>query len=130
MCFAVVSGYVSRVTASGVAGSADGASTVGESGAGATCSEGERAERADTLLIAVVGGAGNGGPNTVGPRRHGAQQAADAKFSNALSIPTGIDLISLTTKRDRVEVRQQRCWYEILAANRVHRLTMVRGPRA
>ena len=97
VCFAVVSGYVSRVTASGVAGSADGASTVGESGAGATCSEGERAERADTLLIAVVGGAGNGGPNTVGPRRHGAQQAADAKFSNALSIPTGIDLISLTT---------------------------------
>jgi len=33
----------------------------------------------------------------------------------------------LTTKRDRVEVRQQRCRYEILAANRVQRLMTVRG---
>ena len=56
VCFAAVSGYVSRVTASGVAGSAGQRVSRGRN-----VSEGERAERADTLLIAVVG---NGGPPT------------------------------------------------------------------
>jgi hypothetical protein len=53
-----------RVTAWAVAGSADGPFTVSESASGATRLAGEGAERADTLLIAVTGGAGNGGPPT------------------------------------------------------------------